>query len=217
VKVNGTPISFLASKRWKDPHIRAVSIEKAAKAGANTITIAAHPFDVRMELENVYLSGNFKVEAEDRGFRLAAPAPLRLGSWAAQGYPFYASAMRYETEVSTSKGTLRVDLGDWQGSVAEILVDGKRAGVLGWQPWRAEVPVSAGRHTVAVRVVSTPRNLFGPFHNRTKPRMRAWPAAWADFPEHQPAGAQYDVLDYGLMGLPTLSIGKDLRDQRAQR
>ena len=217
VTVNGTPVSIAAGRRWEDPHIRAGSIEKAAKAGENSITIAANPFDVRMELENVFLLGKFKVEPAAQGFRIAAPAPLEFGSWAGQGYPFYGSSVRYESEVETSKGMLRVELGDWQGSVAEVLIDGKRAGLLAWQPWRAEFPVSAGKHPVAVRVVSTPRNIFGPFHNRTKPRMRAWPAAWADFPTHQPAGAQYDVLDYGLSSPPALSIGKEARDRRASR
>ena len=47
VKVNGTLVSFASAKRWQDPHIRAVSIEKAAKAGDNTITLDARPFDVR--------------------------------------------------------------------------------------------------------------------------------------------------------------------------
>jgi hypothetical protein len=157
-----------------------------------------------MELENVFLLGNFKVEPAGQGFRIAAPIALQFGSWARQGYPFYGSSARYETAIETPDGMLRVQLGEWQGSVAEVLLDGKRAGLIPWQPWSAEFPVSAGEHLVAVRVVSTPRNIFGPFHNRTKPRMRAWPAAWADFPSHQPAGAQYDVLDYGLSGPPVL-------------
>jgi hypothetical protein len=29
--------------------------------------------------------------------------------------------------------------------------------------------------------------------------MIAWPGLWTEFPEHQPAGAQYDLLDYGLL------------------
>jgi hypothetical protein len=48
---------------------------------------------------------------------------------------------------------------------------------------------------------------MGPFHNSTKPRMRAWPAAWAEFPEKQPPGSAYDVLDYGLMTAPVLTVG----------
>jgi hypothetical protein len=217
VMVNGVPLSFAAGKRWQDPHIRTVSIEKSAKTGENTIVVSARPFDVRMELENVYLRGNFKVEPQGQGFRIAAPAPLEMGSWARQGYPFYASSVRYESDIETGGGKLRVELGEWQGSVAEVLLDGKRAGLIAWQPWRAEFPVSPGRHKLAVRVVSTPRNLFGPFHNPTKPRMRAWPAAWADFPEHQPAGAAYDVLDYGLLQPPNITVASENQVQPARR
>ena len=217
VRVNGTPVSFATAKRWQDPHIRSIPIEKAAKPGENTVTISGHPFDVRMELENIYLRGNFKLEALGRGFRIASPVALAPGSWAKQGYPFYGSSVRYESDIETPKGTLRLELGEWHGSVAEVLLDGKRAALIAWQPWRAEFSVTAGPHRVVVRVVSTPRNTFGPFHNRTRPRMRAWPAAWADFPEHQPAGSQYDVLDYGLMRPPSLSIRKDSHDQRASR
>ncbi|HZT28341.1 MAG TPA: glycosyl hydrolase [Bryobacteraceae bacterium] len=217
VKVNGAPVSFTSGKRWLDPHIRSASIEGAARTGENTITVAAHPFDVRMELENVYLRGHFKVNPAEQGFRIAAPAALELGSWAKQGYPFYGSSVLYESAVETPKGALRVELGAWRGSLAEVLLDGKQAVLMAWPPWHAAIPVEAGKHRVAIRVVSTPRNTFGPFHNRTRPRMRAWPAAWADFPEHQPPGSAYDILDYGLISAPTLSIGKEARVQEASR
>jgi hypothetical protein len=82
--------------------------------------------------------------------------------------------------------------------VAEVLLDGKRIEVIGWEPHVCEFPATSGRHTIAVRVVSTPRNLFGPFHDPTKPRMLGWPSGWTKFPEHQPAGSEYDVVDYGL-------------------
>ena len=154
-----------------------------------------------MELENIYLRGNFTVAPSAKGFTLKAPKPLTAGSWAAQGYPFYESSVLYQTPVQVPPGAakLKVELGAWQGSTVEVLLDGKRAAVLGWQPYQAEIDAPAGSHTLAVRVVSTPRNLFGPFHNPAKLRMRAWPAAWREFPEHQPPGASYDILDYGLM------------------
>jgi hypothetical protein len=58
-----------------------------------------------------------------------------------------------------------------------------------------------------VRLVSTPHNTLGPFHNPVA-RMRAWPGAWATFPEIQPAGAQYDLLDYGLTAAPTIGAAQ---------
>jgi hypothetical protein len=38
--------------------------------------------------------------------------------------------------------------------------------------------------------------------------MRAWPGAWAEFPDHQPPGDAYDLLDYGLVTPPALSAGR---------
>ncbi len=201
VAVNGTPVNVASGERWMDPHIRAARIE--AKVGENIVKISAHPFDVRMELENIYLRGNFSVVPAEKGFRIASPSVLDFGSWGKQGRPFYGDAVTYSAEVN-SDGKLRVELGKFEASVIEILLDGKRTALLGWPPYAATFDAKPGKHMVALRVVSTPRNVFGPFHNRTKPRMRAWPAAWADFPERQPEGAKYDLLDYGLMEPPAI-------------
>jgi hypothetical protein len=162
-----------------------------------------------MELENLYLLGAFGIVPGARGFSLGAALKLSLGAWARQGYPFFFGTVLYETEVIVPDGKklLRVELGPWAGSLAVISLDGKDADHLGWPPYSTELPISPGRHKVGVRVVATPRNLFGPFHNPAKLRMKAWPAAWAEFPEHQPPGSAYDVLDYGLMEPPTLSAG----------
>ncbi len=208
ITVNGTPASAQAGERWLDPHLRSVSIAKLVKPGVNVITISAQPFDVKMELENIYLRGKFSVQASETGFRLGAPKKLGFGSWAAQGMPFYGASVSYETDVEVPAGgkQLRVKLGEWQGSVAAILLDGKQVAVLGWPPYGTEIAVAPGKHKLAVRVISTPRNTLGPFHNPTKPRMRAWPAAWAAFPDHQPGGRAYDVLDYGLTEAPQLSV-----------
>ncbi len=207
IAVNGSPVDFKAAEEWMDPHIRSAPIGGLARAGENVITLTGKPFDVRMELENVYLRGGFSAVAADRGFRMARAAPLALGSWAKQGRPFYAHAVTYTSEVTLPAGAARVRLAlpKWEGTVAEVLLDGRRAALIAWPPHEAEFSAAPGRHTLAVRVVSTPRNVFGPFHNPAKPRMRAWPAAWIDAPEQQPAGARYDVLDYGLLEPPLVS------------
>jgi len=207
VSVNGQNVSFEGAARWLDPHIRSVPIATLAHPGENVIKLTGRPFDVRMELENVYLRGNFSVVAGEKGFRLAAPGRLKLGSWAKQGYPFYGHSMLYQAsvEVPADRNLVRTELPDWAGSVAEVLLDGKQVAVVGWQPYSAEFQTAPGKHTIGVRVVSTPRNTFGPFHNPSKPRMRAWPAAWHEFPERQPGGALYDVLDYGLLQAPVIT------------
>ena len=207
ITVNGSPVSFEAGKRWLDPHMRSVNIDALVRTGWNELVIVGRPFDVKMELENVFIRGPFAVERAAKGFRIAGPeAPMEFGSWAKQGYPFYGDSVTYESEVTVAPGSakLQVELGDWLGSVFTVALDGKQMASVGWRPYRVELAATPGKHVIAVKVVSTPRNTFGPFHNPTKPRMRAWPAAWAEFPEHQPAGEAYDLLDYGLMAPPVV-------------
>jgi hypothetical protein len=214
ITLNGNLVRFTGSTRWLDPRLRSAPVEQWVRPGENVLQISGRPFDVRMELENIYLRGNFSVWPSERGFRLGPPARLDFGSWAKQGYPFYGDSVLYESDVEAPAGTdsLRVELPEWTGSVAVVLLDGRQVAVLGWQPYTAQFPASAGKHTVGVRVVSTPRNVFGPFHNPTKPRMRSWPAAWAEFPEHQPEGGRYDLLEYGLMAPAVISAAGRFTD-----
>ena len=41
-------------------------MEEFAHAGENVVRLVAHPFDVRMEIENVYLLGAFNAEPTGR-------------------------------------------------------------------------------------------------------------------------------------------------------
>lgn len=210
VRLNGKPVDFSSGTRWLDPHLRRASIEKAARPGDNVVEIRGRPFDVRMELDNIYVLGRFGLRSADTGFELVQAEPLHFGSWARQGRPFYSESVLYRGEVNIADGArkLRIELGRWHGSVAQILVDGKPAAVIAWQPWRADVAVSSGRHEIAVRVVGTPQNLFGAFHDpREKGKRIPFPGTWtmfADLPE--PAGSAYQVEDYGLLEAPKLSL-----------
>jgi len=208
VTVNGKAIAWSSATRWMDPHLMSAAVEAAARVGENVVTISAHPFDVRMELENIYLRGRFTVEPASEGFVLRKSRALQLGSWRDQGLRFYGDSVLYETNVRLPDGAgqIAVQLPKWEGTVAEVLLDGKRAGLIAWQPLELKMAAAPGAHRIGVRVVATPRNVFGPFHNPAKLRMRAWPAAWREFPEHQPAGASYDLLDYGLMEPPRILV-----------
>ncbi len=213
ITVNEKPVEFSRQSRFLDPNLLSTDIRTLARAGENVVRIKASPFDVHMELENIYILGLFTVQPESKGFSIRDGKPLTLGSWARQGLPFYGGRVSYETQVEVPAGhsRLKIDLAEWNGAAVRALLDGKPATVLGWPPYSAVIPAAPGKHSVRLEVAGTPRNLFGPFHNPAKLRMRAWPAAWAEFPEHQPPGAAYDILDYGLMQPPTLSLGKEIR------
>jgi len=157
ITLNGRAVDFSSSVAWGDQHFRSTPVERLALAGENVVKITGRPFDVRMEFENIYLLGNFTVAPAEKGFRLQTASELDFGPWAGQGYPFFGDSVLYETEVAVPEGSvgLRVSLGRWEGSVAEILLDGKRGAVIAWQPYTADLTAAAGRHTLGVRIVRT--------------------------------------------------------------
>ncbi|MDR0703696.1 MAG: hypothetical protein LBF88_01780, partial [Planctomycetaceae bacterium] len=56
-----------------------------------------------------------------------------------------------------------------------------------------------------VIIYGTPKNLFGPHHAGAM-RGQAWPNAFHRAPEHQPSGASYDTIGYGLFEPFTLVL-----------
>ena len=50
---------------------------------------------VHHEVEPVYITGDFGVTAQAKGFRLVPPTPLTLGSWKTQALPFYPGEVAY--------------------------------------------------------------------------------------------------------------------------
>jgi len=209
IEVNGHPVDTSAAVPWLDPHLKRFSIERFAREGLNEVLLAGQPFDVRMELENIYVLGEFVACPIDRGFELDGPRELRWGSWRQHGLPFYGASVVYRTTLHLDRsGQLHVQLGHWKGSLAEVLLDGHRVALLGWPPWLARIPVAAGKHELAIRVCGTPRNLLGPFHDPARRRLVALPpGAWVQLENTpQPPGEQYDLVDYGLFEPPQLEL-----------
>jgi hypothetical protein len=87
----------------------------------------------------------------------------------------------------------------WYGATAQIVVNGKDAGFVVSAPWKTDVTklLKDGDNTVSVIVYGTPKNLLGP-HHAGQLRGSAWPGQFYKAPEHQPGGAAYDTIGYGL-------------------
>jgi hypothetical protein len=156
---------------------------------------------VHNELEPVYLTGDFGTAAQERGFRLVPAPALKIGSWKEQNLPFYSDSMSYRKRYNLSAGgRYKVVLDRWAGTVAEVRVNGKPAGVIGWQPY--EIPIDGltknGSNVVEVVVTGSLKNLLGPHHGKVDHGM-AGPFSFRNAPATMPPGAGYDQLDYGLM------------------
>ena len=148
-------------------------------------------FHVLMELDSVYIKGDFALDARDGGWVMTPARPLTTGSWRTQGLPFYPWAVRYEFAVTFS-----------------LTVNGQDAGLLyadGRRPADLAPYLHAGENTVTLRVCGSQKNLLGPHFIRV--RGSAWPAMWREYPAHTPAPEQFDLFDFGLDELPALIVG----------
>jgi hypothetical protein len=203
VTVNGTAVDFSNATAWIDPCMRRTEVGPLLQTGSNTVRLEQFPFDVRAEANPVYLIGDFRLSPTPSCFRIEAPRPLGLGSWSAQGWPFFDRSCVY-TVTAPEDGTLRLPPVSWRGSwlIAESpscrrQVDSDTA---------LELPVRAGE-VVRLRVVGLPHNLFGPFH--VKPEIAnqgefSCAPFWSEpCAETGPRpGEAYRVLDLGLLKAP---------------
>jgi hypothetical protein len=207
IKCNGLTVVAKPNDWWLDKAFGRIDISWAARVGENVVTIKASPFTMLHELEPAYVLGDFALEASERGFRIAADHPLVLGGsqkqgWNTQGQPFYSGGVAYAErfEVPLPKGKYVVSAPSWYGSVAEITVNGRVAGIIDAPPWECDVTrqIKRGENRVEVTVIGTLKNTLGPHHGN--PVLgAAWPTSFHKAPASgPPPGKDYSTVAYGL-------------------
>jgi len=202
VTLNGKEIKPQPGKWWLDRSFGVFSIGMLVKPGENTLTLNASPMRIHSEVESVYITGEFSVEPEEKGWILTAPAKkYAMGPWRQQGLPFYSWGIKYskDFDLANAEGSYKIALPEWKGTVAEVSVNGKKTAIIAFPPYTADLTgfISKGKNTVEVKVIGSLRNLEGPFHNNPKAGL-ASPWHWR-YVKNYPAGKNYSQLDYGLM------------------
>ena len=205
VRVNGESLDLARGDRWLDGHIKSSPVGKLLIPGENVVELDGHPFDVRREIDQIYLLGDFSCLEDDPGFRLAPPQPLDFGRWRRQGHPFYDREVAYTFRLpdGDARGILSLDDGDWRGSFLLVEVGGEVVARLWEPPYRFSVK-SSRDSLITLRVVGLPKNLLGPWHDPERQRGRAWIPMWygPDIPTSPQPGERYDLLDLGLFRAP---------------
>jgi len=200
-KINGDLVSPMKDKWWLDHDFGIIDLTGKVHSGRNELQISAHPMDILAELEPVYLLGSFNLKSNKNGWKMVKPHDLNLGSWKDQGYPYYSDRVAY-TKNFISEGKFKgyyVNLKKWHGSVVEVWVNEKKAGIISWQPYELDISewIIEGENKITMQVVGSLKNLLGPHHgNQRKGVVTPWSFFYA--PEEQPEGQDYHLLDYGL-------------------
>jgi hypothetical protein len=205
LQVNGQPAAWQEGPAWMDHHNGFADIRPYLRAGRNTLTLTAKRFDVRLEIEPVYLRGSFAVTNANGRWTLGAPQAITLGAWTGQGYPFYPGAFTYTyaVDVPASDAAVQAVLpAQLEATACSLFVNGQRIGLIGIDDGgRADLTawLKPGRNEVALRVCGSLKNLFGPHHDPERSRRTAWPNLWRRAPKYgQPRAEQYDLIEYGL-------------------
>ncbi|MBN2411160.1 hypothetical protein JXQ31_05655 [candidate division KSB1 bacterium] len=200
ISVNEHPVQPIKGEWFLDRSFAVYDIASLVTSGKNNITIIRKPMSIHAELEPVYLLGDFGLLPVEHGWKLTPAEKLTYGAWNEQGLPFYADGVAYSKTYKLSAGkNYKVSLSGWNGSVAEVRVNEKSAGIIGWQPYEVDISafVKDGDNDIKVVVYGTLKNLLGPHHNvRNRGIVTPWSFKYA--PEIQPKGLEYDVLEYGL-------------------
>ncbi len=211
VSVNGTEAQRISGEWWLDRHFGVFGIGSLVRPGNNELAITVSPMKLVAEIEPAYITGDFSVIPADKGWTITAPpGTYGPGSWKTQGAPFYPYDFSYTRtfDVQDVDGRYEIGLGTWNGTVAEVAVNGQPAGIIGYPPYRLDVTslISKGGNRITVTVIGSLKNLLGPHHNHP-PKGIAISPYWRNVKAYPP-GREYEILDYGLIDDFLLLRGK---------
>ena len=211
ITVNGTEVKPEEGKWWLDREFSVCDIGNLVKPGDNIISLSASPMTVYAEIEPVYITGNFSVKPAEKGWTIEAPASvLKTGSWKDQGMPFYSWGVTYSREftVENTEGYFQVALDDWKGTIAEVTVNDSPKKIIAFPPYACDVTdlIKPGLNRIDVRIIGSLKNLMGPHFNNPAPGLVS-PGHFRNVKTY-PAGADYQLFDYGLIGDFQLLNGK---------
>ncbi len=200
VFINENQVRQIPGEWWLSHENGVYNIGEFVKTGRNAVKLICRPMSIYAEIEPVFIRGDFAVVPAEPGFIISDPQKLTIGSWQQIGLPMYCEVVEYtRTWEIAKKDRYYLQLGKWSGTVAEVIVNGKSAGLIFNEPYLLEISefLEKGKNTISVRVTGSLKNILGPFHQEQREGI-VTPWSWKYPPKEQPAGNDYSLIDYGL-------------------
>lgn len=201
VTVNGgTPVP-LEGVHPLDARTGCFDISALVKDGKNVVDLHIPHMSVFAEISDAFICGDFSVVPCSDGWGIAPSSALGKGWWCDQGMPFYSWTVSYSRtyNVDDPSRPYRLVLDDLHGTVAEVLVNGEKAGIIGWKPFEINLSglLKEGQNVVEVRIIGSLHNLYGP-HNVGHTSM-VGPGQWNSVLSKMDC-SEYIFRQYGLDG-----------------
>ncbi|RLI37722.1 hypothetical protein DRO55_00665 [Candidatus Bathyarchaeota archaeon] len=203
LKVNGEPVPTDVEDWHWDKQFRKVDISDHVRVGENVIELSCRYGGIDTPVEDLYLIGDFGVKklSETEYAITEEPKTLRNGSWVEQGYPFYAGSILYKTKVTLERKPgerVLIRLPKARGSLFLIHVNDGDPVPICWEPLEADITefIKDGENAIAIEVVSSLRNTFGPLHHKLGDLTWVGPHSFVD---EENWVDSYQFAPYGLI------------------
>ncbi len=213
IKINGSKIlAKLENGWWVDKSLKTLKFNSSIlRAGRNEVLLECNYNENHPGLEIVYILGDFGVKIKGKQVILCEPVGfLKIGDWTEQGLPFYSGNIGYTCKIIRDlkeNQRIFVNISDYRGAGIRILVDGKGAGVIGWQPNQLDITnYVRGKQEVVltIEVLGHRRNSHGPLHLSEK--WPIWTGPGSFVAEGKDWFEGYQTVPCGLMSRPEIII-----------
>jgi len=207
VSVNGQKVDIIEGEHPLDARNGAFAIGQEVRKGSNEITLHLDRMSVFAEIAHVFVTGDFSVIPACGNWVLSAPRPLTFGPWPGQGLPFYGWTVSYsgQYDIQEPSSGYILSLGQWEGTVTEVWVNGTKAGIIAYQPYEFDLSdyLHTGLNDIEVRCIGSLVNLYGPHFVPRSDIMH--PGSWYGAGPKHPC-TDYIFNSYGLSGPFKVSI-----------
>ena len=147
-----------------------------------------------MEIEQIYLAGNFSVKTDgtfeelDKNasrftgrFVLSTPMDkITLCNIERQGFPFFAGTITVKKDFYTENKNLKLDFTKTGINVVEAKINGSYVAKKMWEPYACDISefVKEGNNEIELTLTNNLRNMQGPFHLEEGESYRVCPDAF---------------------------------------
>lgn len=155
---------------YKDRAFVLYDIKTHVKTGENILRIESEQYGVLINLESVYILGDFKLSNTGDVFAICEANTLYAGNLVDQGYPYYSGKTAYTTEViiDSDFSAAFLSFNNFDGVTAVVKVNDEKVGAIGWKPYCVELTnfLKNGVNTITIEIANSLQNLMGPFDSK---------------------------------------------------
>ena len=147
-----------------------------------------------IEIENMYIVGNFSVRTDGNfavlnknavryrgGFIISKPKrTISIQNIEQQGFPFFNGKMVVSKKFNLQKGNYRLEFDKKLATIVSVRVNGQQVGDILWKPYSLDITpfVIEGVNSIELLMISSLRNLLGPHHIEEGENYEVTPACF---------------------------------------